>query len=211
MKELTEIRSEVIEGFTDWVWPIIDKRAGDGGAWLGPKIDWENSHKDKYFPSVTSFDNCIQAGGNCGMYANIFSKFFKNVYTFEPDPLNFYCLVNNCKSPNIHKFNCALGSKHHFVNLNNASVNVGCHHILGDGPIPVLMIDDFEFDSLGFIQLDVEGYEFEILKGAVKTINKLNPVIVCERPSNECVVLLEGLGYKVESSSVSDTIFSKRV
>ena len=37
----------------------------------------------------------VQAGGNCGMQVVKFAEFFDTVYTFEPDPVNFHCLVNN--------------------------------------------------------------------------------------------------------------------
>jgi len=35
-------------------------------------------------------------------------------------------------------------------------------------------------DDVGFIKIDVEGHEFEVIGGAVETIKKFCPLILCE-------------------------------
>jgi len=44
----------------------------------------------------------------------------------------------------------------------------------------MLMLDQLELDACGLIQLDVEFYELNVLRGALKTIEKFKPVITCE-------------------------------
>lgn len=211
LNSLVELREENIEGFFDWVWPKDAGRSGDGGAWVGPMQDWKTSHALKYFEFVNSFGTAIQAGGNCGMYPRLFSKYFNEVYTFEPDALNFFCLSHNCRDAKVNKFQAGLGSSHRSVILiKGPSHNVGMHTILDKpGATPLLMIDDFKYENLGLIQLDVEGFELDALKGAINTIEKHSPAIICERPSSDCKNLLSDLGYTERSTSIMDVIFSK--
>jgi hypothetical protein len=46
--------------------------------------------------------------------------------------------------------------------------------------VPILKIDDIQFDNLDLIHLDIEGYELYALKGGIETIKKYKPVIVLE-------------------------------
>ena len=181
----------------------------DTGAFDGPLQDW-TSHSEKYLKHCDKFNVVACAGGNQGMYPLLFSKLFKLVYTFEPDPLNFHCLVNNCQDDRIIKFNCALGAKHEMAHLQLGAVdNTGTHEIRSgnNGVIPVLMLDDFEFNELDLIQLDVEGYEHNVLVGAQKTINKHKPVISVERNNPDIKNLLSTFGYKEVDCSHADTFY----
>ena len=41
-------------------------------------------------------------------------------------------------------------------------------------------LDDYNFDEVDYLKIDVEGHELKVLKGAIATIEKCNPVIVIE-------------------------------
>ena len=50
----------------------------------------------------------------------------------------------------------------------------------GDYQIKLTTIDKFVFErnlDVGLIKLDVEGYAYEALKGAIRTIEKFRPVL----------------------------------
>jgi FkbM family methyltransferase len=138
---------------------------------------------------------------------------FKHVYTFEPDPLNFHCLVNNCQKDNITKINAALGDRHAMVKVDRNSMNnVGTHTISSDpekstGLVPQLMIDDLELDNCDLIMLDVEGFEYRVLKGAVKTIEKFKPVIFAENFADGIHNTLSYFGYTHMGTSGADHIY----
>ena len=59
-------------------------------------------------------------------------------------------------------------------------------------------LDSFNFENVGFIKLDVEGYELKCLLGAEQTIKKFNPVIIVEqnRGNMDAVNFLKVLGYE---------------
>lgn len=193
-KHLVEIRDQEIFGETHWTWI-----KSDSGAFDGPRDDWDH-HQHKYFTHLNNRRVCITAGGNCGMYARFYSKIFETTYVFEPDTLNFHCLVNNTQSDNVYKFNCALSDKVEYVSINRSSMhNVGMHRIHKTGNVPTLTIDMFDFPIVDFIQLDVEGYEERAIRGAINTINKHKPVIVVERNSADNI--LKELGYHMITKS----------
>ena len=69
-------------------------------------------------------------------------------------------------------------------------------------------LDDFSFDRIDILKIDVEGFELEVLKGSEKTIKRLKPKIILETHSRElrqkCDDFLKKAGYqlKVEGRTV---------
>jgi FkbM family methyltransferase len=205
-QELLENRKKTVDGIEDWLW-IKD----DTGAWTGPAEDWENSHRDKFRKYVKNFRTVICAGGNCGMYPRLFAKYFHTVYTFEPDPLNFHCLVNNCQLDNVVKIQGALGLVNGLVSIERGHMtNVGEHKIGSQtGVIPMFALDSFRFHSVDLIQLDVESFEIDAIKGAVNTINRFKPVVSAEN-GHMVVDIMKQLNYDFIERSVADFIFLPR-
>lgn len=206
------VREQDVDGISSWMWPETDS-----GAWDGPSAEWVKSHKEGYLRYCRKFDVVVQAGGNCGLYPMLFSKYFSRVYTFEPDPLNFHCLVNNCQASNIYKFNAALGDINKLVHVYNANAsNVGMHtvsdldddHATKHSFVPTFLIDQLALDHCDLIQLDCEGYEPNVIAGAMDTIERLRPVISLETCNDEIKLLLSQFGYVQKLTVGSDTIFA---
>lgn len=174
--------------------------------------DWYKGYADAYMKYVDKRNVVVQAGGFCGIYPKLFSQMFGIVYTFEPDPLNFFCLTMNCQSDNIVKFQAALGDTHQMVMLSrNCPTNAGMNTV---GPtnglgIPTMRIDDLGLSDCSLIQLDTEGYEHIILHGAVETIRKFGPVISVEDNNLRIESLLLSFGYKPMIKIDRDTIFAR--
>ena len=41
-------------------------------------------------------------------------------------------------------------------------------------------LDNIQIKNIGFIKIDVEGHELEVIKGAKETINKYNLILLVE-------------------------------
>jgi len=200
------------------------------GGWVWPKSDqnsWEvqNEHlglAQHVLPYVKNKNIMIQAGGNCGFILSTFINHFTNVYTFEPDPINFYCLNQNVTSPHVFKMQACLGENKETVNVQplvreGRLHDIGGVHVSGLGATPTIIIDDLNLPGCDLIQLDIEGYELKALKGATKTIETYKPVIcveLCENWLNrykntpeEVYNFLQSLNYKLVDSEGVDNIF----
>jgi FkbM family methyltransferase len=206
---------------------MIDQLVEDRDGWWWPKDDvntWAFLLKHHDLPTkisnyVPNKRVVVQAGGNCGLYPKQYGKLFDTVYTFEPDWLNFYCLVRNCPDDNIVKAQACLGDSPGLVKLSVKHWSRGKSFINGEGSYPVYLIDNLGLTDCSLIHLDIEGYEYFALRGAINTITKFKPVIAIEmwdqldtrfgeNINNKTEELLLSLGYQfVEKLNDTDKIY----
>lgn len=184
---------------------------GDEGGYAIPKRDWFEGHHKKYFTHVKNYDTVVTGGTCCGMYVRFYSSMFKRVIAFEADPLSFFCMSLNAPSDNVVKLNVAMGAKNGIVGLNRTyGSNIGMNTVgePNEFRIPMITIDNLALDACDLLQLDVEGYEKDIIKGAKNTIKKFKPVIIAEAyDSPEAQAMMKEIGYKAVDKSFLDVIY----
>jgi FkbM family methyltransferase len=175
---------------------------------------------DKILTHVPSKRTVVQAGGNVGVWPKELAKHFERVVTFEPDPINWECLEKNVKETNVWAFNAALGDKPGKIGIHHDTFNCGASRVVEGDSVTVRTVDDLRLDSCDLIQLDIEGYEFHALKGAVETIQEHSPVIVLEQKglenaygvgSGEIAEWLGQFGYKKAEAIHRDVIYTRTV
>jgi len=156
-----------------------------------------------------SRDVVVQAGGSYGVWPRKLARYFKVVYSFEPEPTSFYFLCRNCPELNIVKLEMALGDIAMFISMNRRGDT--SHTVNKDGNIiPMIPIDNLRLRSCDAILLDVEGYEYQALIGAAETIYKYKPIILIEDRKPEpipAVRLLLNYGYEQVEFIQGDKIF----
>jgi FkbM family methyltransferase len=151
-------------------------------------------------PFIKNFRTALDVGCRVGEFTRYLHRDFQHVYAFDPNLwADFRCNVDLKK---VTHFRCALGEEIGEIRM------FGGTHSEREGAkskiAPVYMIDMFGFEDVDYIKIDVEGFEKKVLLGAVRTIDRYNPVIVIEQ--NEVVLegdhrysakeYLETLGYK---------------
>jgi FkbM family methyltransferase len=131
-----------------------------------------------------------------------------DIVLFEPLEENFEILKNNVSelNANITGYCVALGNKNQNVNMFLSSNNLESSSVLkpkvhldlhpevvfsGEETVEMKRLDDFSFKNYNFINLDVQGYEMEVLKGAEKTLENID-YLYCEVNRNE---IYEGNAY----------------
>lgn len=142
--------------------------------------------------------NIIEAGASLGEDIMSFSNLFPKgtIYSFEPEPQAFahtYNLVKNI--PNIHFYNLALGEKTGDVLEMHVSDRFGgmwgssslfppkehlnYHPDLtfkSTTKVKVVNLDDFisdkQIDFIDLLELDLQGYEPNVIKSSPKTLRK---------------------------------------
>jgi FkbM family methyltransferase len=203
MEDLIELR----EG---WWWPKKDIM-----AWKF--IRKEVNDIDEIVKYVKNKSYVIQAGGNMGMWPVKYATIFENVFTFEPDDINLYCLKKNVNSNNITVYPYAVGETTRNISMEvMLEKNRGANRVVFGGDTPMITIDELNFEGCDLLQLDVEGFEHQAVLGAIETIKKFKPVIVLELKSHgehygftddETINFVKSLGYKLETTLRADHIF----
>lgn len=118
-----------------------------------------------------------------------------HVEAFEPQPENFALLVqNSAPYPQIAPWNFAVGQQANLITVaplqmlphtNYGGIELGNGHDVGS-VVAIVTIDDICQRRVDFMKIDVEGWEIQVILGAMKTIKRDRPLLYVEndRPQN---------------------------
>lgn len=190
---------------------------------------WQIGHLDAALAHVTDWSCAVDGGAHVGSWALHMAKRFSQVIAFEPAPDTHEALAANiaefrateAEAGLIIHHKLALGGHRHTTGMAEdqrySGGNTGGRYLKGAGDIEVVTLDSFNRESLGFLKLDVEGYEVFALQGAVETLARCKPVVLIEvkpRMAHRfgidpmaAVDFLVGLGMKKVDQVGSDWIF----
>jgi len=137
----------------------------------------------------------LDIGANIGGYsfylAPVVSKINGTCIAFEPRLQTFNRLKQNVKNSNFKAEHLALSNTNGHGTL-YLPTSHGCSSLVNhpefDGfkteSVPLMKLDNYikanVKDDIGFIKIDVEGHEHEVIEGAVETIKTYCPLILCE-------------------------------
>ena len=149
----------------------------------------------------------------------------ENIVLFEPLKENFEVLKKNI-SPysnfNIKKYQVSLGNKSTSIIMNLSSNNLESSSILKPKQhlnlypditfdrteeVELQKLDDYNCKNYNFINMDVQGYELEVLKGAKDTLNHID-YVYCEVNRDE---IYEGNAYIEDIDKYLSNYNMKRV
>jgi len=126
----------------------------------------------------------------------------KNVHAFEPVPETFALLLHNLKDfSNALSYNIGLSDEvrtydHGGINPERVGSTVFAE---SDTGTVFQTLDEYELNA-GFIKIDVEGFELNVLKGALETIHRCRPVIAVEVRETEAISA--GMGQHLPETAV---------
>jgi FkbM family methyltransferase len=142
---------------------------------------------------------CLDIGSNIGYYVLLESELVGKegkVIGIEPSPINFEYLKKNVdavinKNIEIYNFAAAdenktldfvIGSKSNWSKVLSENEKVGDDEKLVS--VQARKIDTFvkerEYDKIDFVRMDVEGYEYYLLKGLEEVIKTFKPKLLIE-------------------------------
>jgi len=135
----------------------------------------------------------VDCGANIGIWTIIALEFIKTggaVHSFEPNPnlcerlqknLDYNNLGEQCS---IHEVALSSDSKTEFLYLDDFNHQMGSlRRAKTEGnKIKVLTktLDSFNLNRIDGMKIDVEGYESQVIKGAIQTISSYKPWLVVE-------------------------------
>lgn len=135
-------------------------------------------------PFIVEKRNAIDVGCRDGEYTRYLHKDFNHVFCFDYRRRKLF--HKNVDLSKITHFKCALGEAHKIVKASGGGS-------ITSGKIPqekwydeqLYTIDEFNFVDIDYIKIDVDGYELNVLQGAVDTIKKYNPLLVVEQENGD--------------------------
>ena len=156
----------------------------------------------------------LDVGANRGIYTYALLKCSATVHAFEPNPKLFAFLSRWAEGrAQLHSF--ALGDHAGTMALNIPMSSRGRGYSNQGGtllpvtrefrsmPVEVKRLDDLDLGDVGFIKVDVEGYEREVLAGGAALLRHCRPVLLVEleekhtqRPLPDMVAEICGYGYE---------------
>jgi FkbM family methyltransferase len=151
----------------------------------------------------------LDIGANIGVISQALEHSGFTVEAFEPQPDVFEVLKMNFKGK---AHNIALAEKKGVTKMPTPNFEeaynyggVGCGQISrsrGFINVQVCRLDDFAYDNVGLIKIDVEGFEERVLRGGMETIKRCKPFLYMEddrrEKSEDLHKLLAELGYAWE-------------
>jgi FkbM family methyltransferase len=157
--------------------------------------------------------SAIDVGANIGNHSLYFSKYYHQVFSFEPNPKTFNLLEINSKlAKNIKPINFGLSNINGSVEMLPCLENMGGSKIV-DNPkktssiikIEVKTLDSIAHEitsPIGLIKFDVEGHEYNAIYGAQTVIKANKPIILFEQNTadfkdgdSQTIGLLKSIGY----------------
>ena len=183
----------------------------------------------RFIKLIPAGDNIIlDIGANIGITSVVLAKKFPDsaIHAFEPIPPNILTIkriIRHYKLKNVQLHETALGEQtgslkmvvpvinnvrmqglsHAYVEGNNEDWNKGdIYHM------QMIRLDDLTAlkgdKKIVAIKMDVENFEYHVLKGSVELLKKHKPVIYCELWNNEmrhlAIALLKEIGYIIQNN-----------
>ena len=177
MSHLTELK-EVYESLID-----EESKKTFYGFWLGriTNIFSYLHHSNCVHYLLTGFipkagGIVIQAGTYDGGTAKVFSEMGYKVYSFEMNKENFALSKQVAAENNFILENLGLGSAKGELRYTGMHINQNGSEIAEITTLDAYVREN-NLPSVDFIELDVEGAEMDILKGAVVTIARFKPIL----------------------------------
>ena len=163
--------------------------------------------------------HALDIGANIGYVTSWLSKRWPRVTSFEPTPLTFECLQLNCTRSHIRLHNLGLSNINGNLCFATSDVKPDQNQIItnesklrkhwGFTRVPTRRLDSFNFNTVDFIKIDVEGHEYQVIQGALGTIQRCRPAIMIEisyegklldheisSDHKQTVSVIENLGYQ---------------
>mgnify|MGYP003640523750 CR=1 FL=1 len=159
---------------------------------------WE-PHMHRIFEKYINKESIVLEGGcHIGTHTLKLALLGKQVLSFEPLIESNHLLCKNLKINNINNvtiYSEGLSNKpdlayFEWFGYNNPGASGLSNNPMGKPsytkpiekkhPVTLITIDSLQLEKLDFIKLDVEGYEINVIEGAINTIKKCKPIITLE-------------------------------
>lgn len=156
--------------------------------------DWPEYYELKFIrEELRNGDAVIDVGANVGHISLLLADVVdpSNIFAFEPTPVSFQRLVRNWELngwPTTGLFQVAIGAKPGSVFVRDIDRPVTTNNVANSPyrercvEVPLKRLDDlrhlWQKQEIGFVKIDVEGYEDEVFRGCRNILETSRPHLV---------------------------------
>jgi FkbM family methyltransferase len=163
---------------------------------------YEGTYRQYILNLIPNKRTFVDVGANVGIWSLSLSYYFNKIIAYEPSLQNLECLERNIPDTiNIRKV--ALANFEGKADFHQGGKNCGDGKLSRSGrkssySVNVTTLDIENIKNVDLIKIDVQGWELEVLQGAIETINGCRPWIIFEVNDNIdiCCSFLEKNGYE---------------
>ena len=150
------------------------------------KPDKEMFYVDGLLKSKRRF---LDVGANQGTYSIYFLDKFEKIDAFEPlseVPIKKSVLKDQKLSIHHVALSDHVGEMDFYIPIRNGEPVTALASLEERDPpyavrrVPIKRIDDYDFQDVDLIKIDVEGHEYKTIKGAKATIDRCSPTLIVE-------------------------------
>lgn len=163
---------------------------------------YEGKYREQILKQIPSKKTFVDVGTNVGIWSLPMMHQFKTVVSYEPSKQNIECLKANIPT-GIDLREKAIANFTGFADFHQAGKNCGDGKLCREGvkstyTVPVVKLDDEGLSNVDLIKIDVQGWEYEVLDGAIELISRDRPWVIFEvnEDIDKCCSLMESLGYE---------------
>lgn len=201
----------------EWMGTTNDRRHG--------RLTYQAMKYDMAMKYTRGRRTAVDVGAHIGLWGFLMAHDFAKVIGFEPMAAHAECWRENMATVNDDGravlYANALGAEQDMV-----QVETGTPGSSGDtsvvqgvaGDIAMLPLDHFNLQNVDLIKIDCEGYELNVLQGAVNTLKSNRPTVIVEQKRNmslkfgiepmAAVHFLESLGARRRCDMAGDYVLS---
>jgi FkbM family methyltransferase len=150
----------------------------------------------------------VDIGAHAGNHTIHLAKAGAEVVAIEPHPDSFAMLSRNVDrnglgdQVRLHEMACGSSSGLGTVTVPDTGNTGSATVIVGGGTVEIATLDSLDL-APDAVKIDVEGAEDEVLAGAMSTLSRHRPAIVCERHVGSLDETLSPLGYRRMGGSLA--------
>ena len=145
---------------------------------------------------VNDTQYAIDVGCRDGEYTRYLTRHFTHCYAFDYRYRPYF--LYNVDNKKVTHFECALGEQPSTIkasgrgNIRAKKIDREWLPVEGGRVINIYNLDQFGFQNVGLLKVDVDGMDEEVLRGAYGLIRKYKPVIIVEQQTDSTH---DALGY----------------
>lgn len=137
--------------------------------------------------------NAVDAGANKGVYTYFLARRARHCFAYEPNPKIHAILARAARSPRVTVRHAALSNRTGRATLmlpirsgriSNQTGSLRTDRVSRQEHLAVAVetcrLDDEPVGDVGFIKIDVEGFERAVIEGALETIRRCKPAMLVE-------------------------------